>query len=207
MQSIRWLQGPPTTDIEPRLTYKIGTTLVNEAIRSKFVYLRTSIETAGQLFEWDNFVEAGGGPSEIPHVHPHMREVFQIVDGEIRFVIDGQERVAGAGSSVVVQPGAVHAFQNVAGRPAHMISRFEPGKEGVGGTRTKRPPFGQHLRADRPRGGTGPRQPDPDARARDRDLRRQTRTPAPSGADGTTAREARHGDSGATQRVQMPAGF
>ena len=28
-----------------------GTTLLNEGIRSKFVYRRTSIETAGQLFE------------------------------------------------------------------------------------------------------------------------------------------------------------
>jgi mannose-6-phosphate isomerase-like protein (cupin superfamily) len=107
-----------------------GTTLVNEAIRSKFVYRRTSIETAGQLFEWDNFVDPGGGPVEIPHVHPHMREVFQIVDGEIRFVIDGQVRVAGAGSTVVAEPGAVHAFQNVSGRPAHMISRFEPAEDG-----------------------------------------------------------------------------
>jgi len=103
---------------------------VNEGIRSKFVYRRTSIETAGQLFEWDNFVEPGGGPSEIPHVHPHMREVFQIVGGEIRFVIDGHERIAGEGSTVVVQPGAVHAFQNVAGRPAHLISRFEPADKG-----------------------------------------------------------------------------
>ena len=107
-----------------------GTTLVNEGIHSKFVYRRTSIESAGQLFEWDNFVDAGGGPAEIPHVHPHMREVFQIVDGELRFVIDGQERVARAGETVVAGPGTVHAFQNVSGRPVHMISRFEPAEAG-----------------------------------------------------------------------------
>ncbi len=107
-----------------------GTTLANEGIRSRFVYRQTSIETAGRLFEWDNFVEAGGGPREIPHVHPHMREVFQILDGEVGFVINGREHVAGPGSMVVVQPGAVHAFRNAADRTAHMISRFEPVDEG-----------------------------------------------------------------------------
>jgi mannose-6-phosphate isomerase-like protein (cupin superfamily) len=109
---------------------RAGTTLVNEGIRSRFVYRRTSVETSGQVFEWDNFVEPGGGPLEIPHVHPHMREVFQIVGGEVRFVIDGQEHVAGPGSAVVVQPRKVHAFRNATDRPAHMISRFEPADEG-----------------------------------------------------------------------------
>jgi quercetin dioxygenase-like cupin family protein len=109
---------------------RTGTTLVNEGIGSRFVYRHTSAETAGRLFEWDNFVEPGGGPREIPHIHPHMREVFQIVDGEVAFVINGQEHVAGPGSTVVVQPGTVHAFRNAADRPAHMISRFEPVHEG-----------------------------------------------------------------------------
>jgi len=107
-----------------------GAVLVNEGIRSKFVYRRTSIETAGQLFEWDNFVDPGGGPGEIPHVHPHMREVFQVVDGELQFVIDGRERIAKAGETVVAEPGTVHAFRNVSGRPAHMISQFEPAEDG-----------------------------------------------------------------------------
>lgn len=107
-----------------------GTTLVNEGIRSRFVYRHTSMETAGRLFEWDNFVEPGGGPGEIPHVHPHMREVFQIVAGEVTFVMNGREQVAGPGSTIVVQPGTVHAFRNVADRPAHMISRFEPAHDG-----------------------------------------------------------------------------
>jgi len=107
-----------------------GTTLVNEGIRSKFVYRQTSIETAGQLFEWDNFVDPSGGPSEIPHVHPHMREVFRVVDGELRFTIDGREQIAKAGDTVVAEAGAVHAFQNVSGKPAHMISRFEPAEDG-----------------------------------------------------------------------------
>ena len=107
-----------------------GTTIVNEGISSRFVFRKTSIETGGQFFEWDNFVEPGGGPINIPHVHPHMREVFRVVDGEIRFVVNGEEHTAGAGSEVVAEPGSVHAFQNVSDRPAYMVSRFEAAEDG-----------------------------------------------------------------------------
>jgi len=117
--------GPEPSDL-PRS----GTTIVNEGISSKFVFRRTSIETGGQLFEWDNFVEPGGGPIKIPHVHPHMREIFRVVEGEVRFVVDGEEQTAGAGSEIVAEPGSVHAFQNVSDRPAYMVSRFEAAEDG-----------------------------------------------------------------------------
>jgi quercetin dioxygenase-like cupin family protein len=107
-----------------------GTVVSNPAIRSKFVYRKTFIETQGREFEWDNFIEPGGGPIDIPHVHPHDREIFRVIDGEIRFVIDGKERVAHAGDEVVAAPGSAHAFQNSSGRPAYMISRFEPSDDG-----------------------------------------------------------------------------
>jgi len=107
-----------------------GTVVANPAIRSKFVYRETFIETTGREFEWDNFVDPGGGPINIPHVHPHNRETFRVVDGEMRFVIDGEEHLARAGDEVVAEPGAVHAFQNSTDHPAYMISRFEPAEDG-----------------------------------------------------------------------------
>jgi quercetin dioxygenase-like cupin family protein len=115
---------------DPADVPRSGKLLVNEGIRSKFVYRRTSIETGGQLFEWDNFVEPGGGPIDIPHVHPRMRETFEVIDGEMRFVVDGHDHVLAAGSTLIAEPGTVHAFQNVSGRAVHMISRFEPAEEG-----------------------------------------------------------------------------
>jgi len=119
----------PESAPDPADLPRSGTVLVNEGIRSKFVYRRTSIETRGQLFEWDNFVEPGGGPIDLPHVHPRMRETFEVVDGEMRFVVDGHEHILAAGSTLTAEPGAVHAFQNVSGRPVYMISRFEPARE------------------------------------------------------------------------------
>ena len=117
--------GPDVSDL-PRA----GTTVLNEGIRSRFVYRTTSIETDGQLFEWDNIVDAGGGPIDLPHVHPHMREIFRVVDGEMRFVIDGEAHVVGPGEEIVAQPGSTHAFQNVSSKPVHMVSRFEPAEVG-----------------------------------------------------------------------------
>jgi len=100
--------GPDPSDL-PRS----GTTVVNEGISSKFVFRRTSIETGGLFFEWDNFVEPGGGPIDFPHLHPHMREIFRVVDGEIRFLVDGEEHVVGAGSEMVAPTArlfGVHAY-------------------------------------------------------------------------------------------------
>jgi quercetin dioxygenase-like cupin family protein len=107
-----------------------GATVMNPAIGSRFVYRETFVETTGRKFEWDNFVEPGGGPIEIPHVHPYNRETFRVIDGEIRFVIDGEERVARAGDEIVAEPGSVHAFQNPSGSSAYMVSRFEPVVDG-----------------------------------------------------------------------------
>lgn len=117
--------GPDPSDLPRR-----GTTVENRGIHSKFVYRETSIETAGQRFEWENFVEPDGGPINIPHVHPHMREIFRVIDGEMLFVVDGEERTIKAGEEIVAPPGAEHAFHNVSGKPVYMISRFEPAEDG-----------------------------------------------------------------------------
>ena len=118
----------PTPD--PSDLPRRGTTVINPAISSKFVFRETFIETGGRGFEWDNFVEPGGGPINIPHVHLHNREIFHVIDGEMRFVIDGEERVVRAGDEVVAEPGSVHAFQNPSNSPTYMISRFEPAEDG-----------------------------------------------------------------------------
>jgi hypothetical protein len=64
-------QGPDASDL-PRS----GTTVVNKGIRSKFVYRQTSIETEGRLFEWDNFVDPGGGPIDLPSRQQTMRDTI-----------------------------------------------------------------------------------------------------------------------------------
>ncbi len=114
-------EGPSGSSDLPRK----GVTIVNRGIHSRFVYRRTAIETGGRVFEWDNYVDPGGGPMDLPHVHPDTREIFEVVDGEIEFAVDGRVHVVHAGSTIVAEPGQAHAFRNASGRPAHMISRIE----------------------------------------------------------------------------------
>jgi mannose-6-phosphate isomerase-like protein (cupin superfamily) len=80
-----------------------GVTIVNRGIHSRFVYRRTAAETGGRVFEWDNYVDPDGGPMDLPHVHPDTREIFEVVDGEIEFVVEGRIQIVHAGSTIVAR--------------------------------------------------------------------------------------------------------
>ncbi len=50
-----------------------------------------------------------GGPDRPPpHFHPNQTERFEVLEGEIRAVIGGEERSFAAGSRFEVSPGTVH---------------------------------------------------------------------------------------------------
>jgi mannose-6-phosphate isomerase-like protein (cupin superfamily) len=115
-------EAGPTVDDLPRP----GTTIVNESIRSTFVYVRTSIETNGEIFEWDNLIEHGGGPINYPHVHEAAEEKFSVIEGVIRVVVDGAERDVSAGETVVVPSGTLHAFEANAPGTTHVLSSLSP---------------------------------------------------------------------------------
>ena len=46
-----------------------------------------------------------------PHVHAAHTEALLVLDGVLRLVLGSEERVAGAGTVVVVPPGVVHTFR------------------------------------------------------------------------------------------------
>ena len=54
---------------------------------------------------------AGAGPTPPPHVHAAHAEAFLVLDGALRFLVEGGEPVADAGTLVVVPPGVVHTFR------------------------------------------------------------------------------------------------
>ncbi len=73
--------------------------------------------------------EARTSPLEGPplHCHPDQDESWQILDGEYRFVVDGQEIYAGPGSTVFAPRGSVHTFQNIGTVAGRMITTVVPG--------------------------------------------------------------------------------
>ncbi len=54
---------------------------------------------------------AGAGPTPPPHIHAGHAEVFYVLDGTLRILLEEGEAVAGRGTWVVVPPGVVHTFR------------------------------------------------------------------------------------------------
>lgn len=50
------------------------------------------------------------GPGE--HIHPSYDELFEVVDGEFVFEVDGQRRTLEAGETMVVERGTPHTYRN-----------------------------------------------------------------------------------------------
>jgi quercetin dioxygenase-like cupin family protein len=60
----------------------------------------------------------GVGPP--PHHHA-WDEAYYVVEGDVRFTIDGRERVLSAGDFVLIPGGTVHGFAGASDGPARML--------------------------------------------------------------------------------------
>jgi quercetin dioxygenase-like cupin family protein len=82
----------------------------NPATGEWITYTATAEDNAGQLvrFTWRSV--PGGVVTE--HIHPRQEERFTILAGQAHFTLNGQERVAGAGETVVVPAGVPHSEGN-----------------------------------------------------------------------------------------------
>ena len=81
-------------------------------------------ETGGAFALIEARVPPGGGPP--PHVHHREDEAFYVLEGELRFHVDGRDITAGAGSWVTLARGSLHHFKNVGDRPARMLIVVTP---------------------------------------------------------------------------------
>jgi Cupin domain len=60
------------------------------------------------------------------HTHANEDEAWYVLEGELRFKLDGQLRAAPCGSFVFVPRGTPHCFQNAADTPARVLVMFIP---------------------------------------------------------------------------------
>lgn len=73
--------------------------------------LRRAPDTAGELFE-QRVEYAPGSPFPPPHFHPAQRELFEVEQGEMLYIVDGEDRRVAAGESLELPAGAVHKARN-----------------------------------------------------------------------------------------------
>jgi quercetin dioxygenase-like cupin family protein/uncharacterized protein YndB with AHSA1/START domain len=69
---------------------------------------RTSEETGGELVEFDVVGRPRGFITQ-PHVHVWQSERHEVIDGTMRLVMDGRERVLHPGDTIVVPPSTPHS--------------------------------------------------------------------------------------------------
>ena len=104
---------------------RAGDSIENPATGERIVFLRTAEETGGELLEMDaHWTRTGRRAAE--HVHPEMEERWEVVSGRAGFRIDGAEREAGPGESVVAAAGTPHEAWNAADGPTHVRIQMRP---------------------------------------------------------------------------------
>lgn len=82
-------------------------------------------ETGGAMSIVDSLSPPDSGPPR--HVHRAEDETFVILTGEVRFWLDGETFVRGAGETVFVPRGREHTFRVIGGRPSRHLLVLTPG--------------------------------------------------------------------------------
>jgi quercetin dioxygenase-like cupin family protein len=69
--------------------------------------------------------EPGGGAT-VYHFHPSIEERWHVLEGEVTFTVEGEERKAGAGEKLTAAPGVRHSFENTGSTEARLVVEAEP---------------------------------------------------------------------------------
>jgi mannose-6-phosphate isomerase-like protein (cupin superfamily) len=103
-----------------------GDVIENPVTGERITFVRTSAQSGGALAEMDLDLSPTAFLAA-EHLHLRQEEKFDIVEGRIRLRCSGEESVHGAGESVVVPPGAPHAWAPDGDKGARVRLTFTPG--------------------------------------------------------------------------------
>jgi mannose-6-phosphate isomerase-like protein (cupin superfamily) len=67
-----------------------------------------------------------GGRRPPAHRHVNCSEAFFVLDGQLSFVLDGEDLAGGPGDFLLVPRGAAHTFGNASGEPARLLVLHAP---------------------------------------------------------------------------------
>jgi quercetin dioxygenase-like cupin family protein len=104
-------------------SFPAGTTVT--WLHSVYRVLVTPAETGGALGMFSAVVAPRSGPPR--HVHHNEDETITVVEGEVRFWLDGESFVRGPGDAVFVPRGKEHGFFVLSETPARFVTCVTPG--------------------------------------------------------------------------------
>jgi len=81
-------------------------------------------ESGGSIFALEHRGLGKGGPPE--HFHLYQDEWFYVLEGEVRFRVDGKETLVRPGESVFGPRRVPHCFAGAGEKPARMLITFTP---------------------------------------------------------------------------------
>jgi quercetin dioxygenase-like cupin family protein len=85
----------------------------------------SAADADGQLAAFHLVAPPMSGPPR--HVHTREDEWFYVLEGELVFELDGERHTVGAGGSVWLRRGVVHAYQNFTAGDARLLIVTTPG--------------------------------------------------------------------------------
>ena len=103
-----------------------GQVLENPATGERVVIL-TDPESHPERVLVAHLIVAPGGRVATEHFHPTLTERFHVIRGQVGFLIDGEERVLGAGDHATVEPNVPHDWWQVGAEPAEVVVEVAPG--------------------------------------------------------------------------------
>ena len=82
--------------------------------------------TGGAFCVFEEIIPEGEGPPL--HIHHEEHEVFTVLSGAVKFHCEGEEAVAGPGFTIMIPPGARHAFRGVGPGASRVSVMLSPGR-------------------------------------------------------------------------------
>jgi mannose-6-phosphate isomerase-like protein (cupin superfamily) len=103
-----------------------GDAIWNPLSGEKALLIESAAETGGARIVSEFAVEEGGFVPGGEHVHDVCAEHFEVLEGQITFLVDGREQTLGPGEKLTVQPGSWHRWWNPGGSEVRTRTTVEP---------------------------------------------------------------------------------
>src|SRR4051795_3764833 len=98
---------------------------MDEIVNSRTGQRMAFVTDSPELLEIDT-VNPQSDVQEPEHVHPMQESGCRVTSGQLRWSVEGEERVLTAGESITIPPNVRHRFWNPAAEDARALQWFRP---------------------------------------------------------------------------------